>query len=207
MEPFRTLTGVAAPLMLDDINTDQIIPTLYLRQLHADLSEGLFAYMRKLPSGESNQDFVLEKPQYRNASILLVGSNFGCGSSREHAAWAMLAFGIRCVIGRSHAEYFRENCIRNGILPITLDEPAIQTLEQAVNDIDGGQDFRVDLEAQTISGPLAGQEWPFSIAPFERMTLLEGLDEIGITMKQADAIGRWEADARAARPYLQRLDI
>jgi 3-isopropylmalate/(R)-2-methylmalate dehydratase small subunit len=206
MEPFRKLTGVAAPLILDDINTDQIIPTLYLRQLHADLSEGLFGYMRKLPNGESNQDFVLEKPQYRTASILLVGSNFGCGSSREHAAWAMLAFGIRCVIGRSHAEYFRENCIRNGILPITLDDGALQSLEQAVNDINGAEDFTVDLEQQTITGP-AGQEWPFSIAPFERVTLLEGLDEIGITLKHADAIGRWEAETRTGRPLLQRLDI
>lgn len=207
MEPFRRLTGIAAPLMLDDINTDQIIPTIYLRQLHADLREGLFGYMRKLPNGESNQDFVLEKPQYRNASILLVGSNFGCGSSREHAAWAMLAFGIRCVIGRSHAEYFRENCIRNGILPVTLNERSLETLEQAVNEINGEKDFCVDLESQTIRGPLAGQEWAFSIAPFERMTLLEGLDEIGITMKQSDAIDRWEAETRTGRPYLQRLDI
>ncbi len=110
--------------MMDDINTDQIIPSDYVRRLNSDLGQGLFAYMRRSPDGASNADFVLEKPGFRSSAILVVGRNFGCGSSREHAAWAMVAFGIRCVIGVSHAEYFRENCLKNGVLAVAL-EPAV----------------------------------------------------------------------------------
>lgn len=207
MEPFKTVTGIAAPLLQDDINTDQIIPSMYLRQLNGDLAEGLFAYMRRKPDGSSNPDFVLEKPQYRSSAILVTGENFGCGSSREHAAWAMAAFGIRCIIGRSHAEYFRENCLKNGILAISLEPADMDVFVKAVIDADGAAPFIVDLEAQKIRAPAAGQEWSFEIAPFERVALLEGLDEIGLTMKHASAIGEWEARTAAARPYLQAFKL
>ena len=207
MEPFNTVTGIAAPLLQDDINTDQIIPSLYLRQLDADLAEGLFAYMRRKPDGSSNTDFVLEKPQYRSSAILVVGENFGCGSSREHAAWAMAAFGIRCVIGRSHAEYFRENCLKNGILAVSLESEDMDLFIAAVTEADGSSAFTVDLKAQQILGSKPEQEWTFAIAPFERVALLEGLDEIGLTMKHASAIGEWEARTAGARPYLQNFKL
>lgn len=207
MEPFKTVTGIAAPLLQDDINTDQIIPSLYLRQLNGNLAEGLFAYMRRKPDGSSNTDFVLEKPQYRSSAILVTGENFGCGSSREHAAWAMAAFGIRCIIGRSHADYFRENCLKNGVLAISLEGEAMDSFIAAVTEVDGSAAFTVDLEAQHVLGPKPDQRWSFAIAPFERVALLEGLDEIGLTMKHASAIDEWEARAGAARPYLQSFRL
>ncbi|TCR63486.1 3-isopropylmalate dehydratase small subunit [Bosea sp. BK604] len=207
MEPFKTVTGIAAPLLQDDINTDQIIPSLYLRQLNGNLADGLFAYMRRKPDGTSNPDFVLEKPQFRSSAILVTGENFGCGSSREHAAWAMAAFGIRCIIGRSHAEYFRENCLKNGVLAISLEGEAMDSFIAAVNAVDGSAAFTVDLEAQHILGPQPEQRWRFAIAPFERVALLEGLDEIGLTMKHASAIDEWEARAAGARPYLQNFRL
>lgn len=207
MEPFKSVTGVAAPLLQDDINTDQIIPSVYLRQLDGNLAEGLFAYMRRRPDGSSNLDFVLEKPQFRSSSILVVGENFGCGSSREHAVWAMAAFGIRCIIGRSHADYFRENCLKNGILAISLEPSEMDVFVKAVTEIDGSREFTVDLGSQQISGAEPNHEWSFAIAPFERMALLEGLDEIGLTAKHSSAISEWEARTAKAKPFLQDFNL
>ena len=207
MTPFRTVTGIAAPLMIDNVNTDQIIPSMYLRQMNADLGEGLFAYLRRRPDGTSNEDFVLERPQFRSTKILAVGENFGCGSSREHAAWAMAAFGIRCIVGGSHAEFFRENCLKNGILAIALPAAAMCDFAAAVTATNGTDAFTVDLDAQTIMGPGAQQTWSFSIAPFEKTMLIEGLDEIGLTSKHDNAIGAWEARMAEERPFLQTFHL
>jgi 3-isopropylmalate/(R)-2-methylmalate dehydratase small subunit len=202
VEPFRILTGVAAPLPMDDVNTDQIIPSAWLKDMNADLATGFLAYMRQRPDGTRNADFVLERPQFRQACMLVVGSNFGCGSSREHAVWALRAFGIRCVIARSHAEFFRENCMKNGVLPVTLAEPRMTALLGLVTQTDGGEPFMVDLEACEIRGP-AGYACAFEIAPFEREALLEGLDDIGLTLKSLDSIRAWETRIAAERPFMQ----
>ena len=202
MEPFRMLSGAAAPLPIDDLNTDQIIPSAYLKDLHADMSTGFLAYMRRRPDGTVNSEFVLERPQFRQAPILVVGNNFGCGSSREHAVWAMLAFGVRCVIGHSPAEFFRENCLKNGLLPVVLDDARMAELARHVEQVDGRRPFTVDLEASEIRGP-DGYLCRFNIAPHERTALLEGLDEIGLTLKQLDAIETWEARIALARPFMQ----
>ena len=123
-EPLIEVHGAAAPLLRDDVDTDQIIPSAYLKDMNADMAQGLLAYMRRTPDGQVNHDFVLERPAFKAAPILIVGSNFGCGSSREHAVWAIKAFGIRCVIGVAMADFFRENCVNNGVLPISLKLPA-----------------------------------------------------------------------------------
>jgi 3-isopropylmalate dehydratase small subunit len=206
MEPFRSVTGAAAPLLIDDINTDQIIPSAWLRRMDADLAEGLFAYLRRRPDGSSNADFVLERPQFRQARILVTGSNFGCGSSREHAAWAMAAFGIRAVVARSHADIFRENCLKNGILAISLPPEQMDELTARVQAVDGREPFTVDLEAEEVRGP-GGYVHSFEIAPHERTALLEGLDDIGLTLKHGDAISEWERRTSSERPFLQALNI
>jgi 3-isopropylmalate/(R)-2-methylmalate dehydratase small subunit len=202
VEPFRILTGIAAPLPLDDVNTDQIIPSAWLKDMNADLAKGLLAYMRQRPDGSRNLDFVLERPRFQHARILVTGSNFGCGRSREHAVWALRDFGIGCVIARSHAEFFRENCLKNGVLPISLHEPEMGTLVQHVTLTDGREPFTVDLDACEIRGPGA-YLCRFEIAPHERVALLEGLDDIGLTLKHIDAIESWEARIAKERPFLQ----
>lgn len=202
MQPFRIVTGAAAPLLQDDINTDQIIPSAYLRDIHANLGDGLLAYLRRRPDGGRNLDFVLEQPQYQAAPILVVGANFGCGSSREHAVWAMSAFGIRCVIGTSHAELFRENCLKNGLLPVTLEPAQMRALVQQVERVDGEQPFTVDLERCEIRGP-EGYCCQFQIGAAEREALLEGLDDVGMTLKQLAAIEAWELRTANERPFMQ----
>jgi 3-isopropylmalate/(R)-2-methylmalate dehydratase small subunit len=202
MEPFRSVTGAAAPLPLDDVNTDQIIPSAWLKDLDADMAEGFLAYMRRSPDGRTRPDFVLEKPQYKAAPILLTGANFGCGSSREHAVWSLRAFGVRCVIGTSPAEFFRENCLKNGVLPVTLAADAMQSLLARATEIDGCEPFTVDLERCDIRGP-GGWRLPFTIGEGERTALLEGLDDIGLTLKSLPAIEAWEARAARERPLLQ----
>ena len=202
MEKFRTITGAAAPLLMDDVNTDQIIPSAYLKDLDADLEAGFLAYMRRQPDGSRNVDFVLEKPEYSRAPILVVGSNFGCGSSREHAVWALRAFGVRCVIGIHTAESFRENCLKNGVLPIALDDKQMSLLVDQVTQADGRQPFTVDLEACEVRGP-DNYRCPFDIAPNERTALLEGLDDIGLTLKHEEEIAAWEARIAEERPFMQ----
>jgi 3-isopropylmalate/(R)-2-methylmalate dehydratase small subunit len=202
MEPFRSVTGAAAPLPLDDVNTDQIIPSAYLKDLDADMAEGFLAYMRRAPDGTRHTGFVLEKPQYAAAPILVTGANFGCGSSREHAVWSLRAFGVRCVIGTSPAEFFRENCLKNGVLPVTLDDAPMQQLWDAVQRADGHVPFTVDLEACEIRGP-DNFVLPFAIGAGERTALLEGLDDIGLTLKNLAAIEAWEQRAARQHPFLQ----
>ena len=191
MKPFSTVTGAAAPLPLDDVDTDQIIPSAWLKSLDADLAQGCLAYMRRRPDGTRVEDFVLERPAFAAAPILVTGRNFGCGSSREHAVWALQALGIRCVVGHRPAEFFVENALRNGLLALDLPLPALRELTAAAERADGAEPFTVDLRAGEISGP-AGLRMAFAIDAGARIALLEGLDDIGLTLRHVDLIEAWE---------------
>ncbi|ACB93872.1 3-isopropylmalate dehydratase small subunit [Beijerinckia indica] len=191
MEKFTTLTGVAAPLKITNVDTDMIIPKQYLKTIkRTGLGEGLFSELRFKDDGTENPDFVLNQPAYRKASILVAGDNFGCGSSREHAPWALLDFGIRCVISTSFADIFYNNCFKNGILPIKVTPEQLALL---MEDAERGANatLTVDLENQTIRGPDGGSI-PFNIDPFRKHCLLNGLDDIGLTMQKADEISAYE---------------
>jgi len=200
MEKFDKLTGVAAPLEIMNVDTDMIIPKQYLKTIaRTGLGKGLFSEMRYREDGSENPDFVLNKPAYRNAKILIAGDNFGCGSSREHAPWALLDFGLRCVISTSFADIFYNNCFKNGILPIKVSQAE---LEKLMDDAERGANavLTIDLEAQEIRGPDGGVI-KFEIDPFRKHCLLEGLDEIGLTLQKADKISDYEGRAAAARPW------
>jgi 3-isopropylmalate/(R)-2-methylmalate dehydratase small subunit len=200
MQPFTKLTGVAAPLPLVNIDTDMIIPKEYLKTIkRTGLGAGLFAEMRFDQQGNENPDFVLNKPAYRGAEILVTGENFGCGSSREHAPWALLDFGIRCVISTSFADIFYNNCFQNGILPIKVTP---DQLEKLMDDAERGANARltVDLEAQEIRGPDGGVIH-FDIDAFKKHCMLNGLDGIGLTMVKADQITDYEAKLASERPW------
>ncbi len=201
MEKFTTLTGVAAPLPMINVDTDMIIPKQFLKTIkRTGLGKNLFHEMRFDENGHENPDFVLNKPAYRNAKILIAGDNFGCGSSREHAPWALLDFGIRCIIAPSFADIFYNNCFKNGILPIRLPQ---EDIDKLLDDAARGANatLTVDLEAQAITGPDGGRI-AFEIDPFRKKCLLEGLDDIGLTMERADKIAAYEERAQAARPWL-----
>ncbi len=200
MPPFTTFTGVAVPLLQDDINTDQITPIH--RSMHPNYAELLFRRARKLPDGSDNPDFPLNKPQFRKPSILVTGRNFGCGSSREGAVWAMIETGIRCIVARSFADIYRENCLQNGLLPVELKPADAEQFETRVLAADGAAPFTVDLQAQRIGGP-GGPDIAFEIAPADRMRLLEGLDDIGLTLKHAQEIAAWEKRMGGEQPWLQ----
>ncbi|WP_375462480.1 3-isopropylmalate dehydratase small subunit [uncultured Methylobacterium sp.] len=192
MDKFTTLDGVAAPMRIINVDTDRIIPKQYLKTIkRTGLGAGLFAEMRFKDDGAENPDFVLNKPAYRHAKILVAGDNFGCGSSREHAPWALADFGIRCVISTSFADIFFNNCAKNGILAIVV---APDDLEKLFADAERGANatLSVDLAAQTIKGPDGGT-LHFDIDPGRKHNLLNGLDEIGLTLTQAPAIDAYEA--------------
>lgn len=200
MEKFTSLTGVAAPLPIVNVDTDMIIPKDYLKTIkRTGLGTGLFAGMRYLEDGSPDPDFVLNKPGYSNARILVAGDNFGCGSSREHAPWALLDFGIRCVISTSFADIFYSNCFKNGILPITVSPEDLQKL---LDDASRGSNatLTIDLENQCIHGPDGGT-LHFEIDAFKRYCLLNGLDDIGLTMEKQDSIRTFEARNEQARPW------
>jgi 3-isopropylmalate/(R)-2-methylmalate dehydratase small subunit len=200
MEKFTTLTGVAAPLPIVNVDTDMIIPKDYLKTIkRTGLGKGLFSEARYLEDGSENPDFVLNRPAYRNARILVAGDNFGCGSSREHAPWALLDFGIRCVISTSFADIFYNNCFKNGILPITVTP---EELDQLMDDASRGANatLTIDLEAQEIRGPDGGVI-RFEVDAFRRHCLLNGLDDIGLTMEKAPSIERFEKASAEARPW------
>ena len=191
MQPFTTLTGVAAPLRVINVDTDMIIPKQYLKTIkRTGLGTGLFAEARYRDDGSENPDFVLNKPAYRNTRILVAGDNFGCGSSREHAPWALLDFGIRCVISTSFADIFYNNCFKNGVLPIVVSP---EDLEKLFDDADRGANatLTVDLENQTIQGPDGGT-LHFDIDAFRKHCLVNGLDDIGLTLEKAPAIETYE---------------
>ncbi|MEO8884368.1 MAG: 3-isopropylmalate dehydratase small subunit [Devosia sp.] len=201
MEKFNQLTGVAAPLPFINIDTDMIIPKQYLKTIkRTGLASALFSEMRYKDDGSENADFVLNKPAYRNAKIIVAGDNFGCGSSREHAPWALLDFGVRCVISTSFADIFYNNCFKNGILPIVVTPEQLNLL---MDDAERGSNatISVDLEAQTIKGPDGGT-LHFDIDPSRRQTLLEGLDEIAVTLKADPVISGFEQKMHDSRPWL-----
>jgi 3-isopropylmalate/(R)-2-methylmalate dehydratase small subunit len=199
MQAFTVLTGVAAPLRVINIDTDMIIPKQYLKTIkRTGLGTGLFSEQRYNDDGSENPDFVLNKPAYRKAQILVAGDNFGCGSSREHAPWALLDFGIRCVISTSFADIFYNNCFKNGILPIVVSP---EELEKLFEDAERGANatLSVDLETQEIRGPDGGVIH-FEIDPFRKHCLMNGLDDIGLTLEKSAAIDAYESKI-AERPW------
>ncbi|WP_421855909.1 3-isopropylmalate dehydratase small subunit [Oricola sp.] len=200
MDKFTTLSGVAAPLPIINVDTDMIIPKDYLKTIkRTGLGTGLFSEMRYNEDGSDNEDFVLNKPAYRDAKIIVAGDNFGCGSSREHAPWALLDFGIRCVISTSFADIFYNNCFKNGILPIVVSQ---EDLDKLMDDAERGANatLTVDLEAQEVRGPDGGVV-RFEIDPFKKHCLLNGLDDIGLTMEKAPKIDAFESALDDSRPW------
>jgi 3-isopropylmalate/(R)-2-methylmalate dehydratase small subunit len=200
MDKFTILTGVAAPMPMINIDTDAIIPKQFLKTIkRTGLGKNLFHELRFDENGKEKPDFVLNKPAYRKAQILVAGENFGCGSSREHAPWALMDFGIRCVISTSFADIFFNNCFQNGILPIKVSQ---EDLDKLMDDANRGANatLTVDLEKQEIKGPDGGTV-KFDIDPFRKRCLLEGLDGIGLTLEREKAIGEYETRAQAARPW------
>jgi 3-isopropylmalate/(R)-2-methylmalate dehydratase small subunit len=201
MQKFTTLTGVAAPLNMINVDTDMVIPKQFLTTIkRSGLGRGLFFEMRFDANGKENPDFVLNKKPYRKAKILIAGDNFGCGSSREHAPWALLDFGIRCVIAPSFADIFYNNCFKNGILPLVLPKKDVLKL-MAAAEKGANATFTVDLEKQTVAGP-DGERIAFDIDSFQKHCLLNGLDDIGLTMQHGNKIGSFEDEQKASQPWL-----
>ncbi len=200
MEKFTTLTGVAAPLPLVNIDTDMIIPKQFLKTVQrTGLSKGLFYEMRFDENGQPKEGFVLDQPAYKNTQILVAGENFGCGSSREHAPWALRDFGIKAIISTSFADIFYNNCFKNGILPIALPQEQVDLL---MDDASRGANaiITVDLEKQEITGPDGGTI-KFDIDPFRKYCLLNGLDDIGLTLEKADKIAAFEESRKVSQPW------
>jgi len=192
MEKFETLSGIAAPLDMINVDTDMIIPKQFLKTIkRSGLGQNLFDEMRFTPEGEEIAEFVLNQDAYRSAEILVAGDNFGCGSSREHAPWALLDFGIRCIIAPSFADIFYNNCFKNGILPIVLPQ---EDVDRLMDDAKRGANavIAIDLPNQKITGPDGG-EISFKVDAFRKQCLLEGLDDIGLTLKKAPSIDSYEA--------------
>jgi 3-isopropylmalate/(R)-2-methylmalate dehydratase small subunit len=201
MQKFDKLTGVAAPLPILNVDTDMIIPKDYLKTIQrTGLGKGLFAEMRYRDDGSENPDFVLNKPAYRKAQIIVAGDNFGCGSSREHAPWALLDFGIRVVISTQFGDIFYNNCFNNGILPAIVSK---EDLDKLMDDAGRGANatLTVDLVNERIYGPDGGSA-PFKIDPARKEKLLKGLDDIGLTMVKDPTISTYEKKAEAARPWV-----
>ena len=201
MQKFTTLTAVAAPLPMINVDTDMIIPKQFLKTIQrTGLGKHLFDEMRYTTDGKEVPDFVLNKPAYRKAEILVAGQNFGCGSSREHAPWALLDFGIRCVIATSFADIFYNNCFKNGILPIKLPREDIAKL---MDDAERGANavVTVDLEKQEIRGPDGGMI-KFDVDPFRKQCLLNGWDDIGLTMRNEKSIDDFEARRKLQTPWM-----
>ena len=201
MDKFENITGVAAPMPLVNIDTDMIIPKQFLKTIkRSGLGKNLFDEMRYLDDGSENSDFVLNKPAFREAEIIVAGDNFGCGSSREHAPWALKDFGIRCVISTSFADIFYNNCFKNGILPVVLDKEQVDALMQ---ETEKGQNARItiDLVSQEVSTS-DGQVFSFEVDQFKKECLLNGLDDIGLTMEKSKSISDFEAKTSVQRPWV-----
>ncbi|WP_127110703.1 3-isopropylmalate dehydratase small subunit [Pararhodobacter zhoushanensis] len=201
MDKFTTLTGIAAPMPLVNIDTDMIIPKLFLKTIkRSGLGKNLFDEMRFDRDGNENPDFVLNQPAYRNAEIIVAGDNFGCGSSREHAPWALLDFGIRCVISTSFADIFFNNCFKNGILPVVLPAEAVNYL---MDDATNGANARitVDLESQVVTAS-DGKTFPFEVDAFKKHCLMNGLDDIGLSLEKVSAIDAYEERAKLQYPWV-----
>ncbi len=201
MTPFTTLTAVAAPMPIANIDTDQIIPKQFLATVErTGLAKGLFFDMRFNADGSEKPDFVLNQAQYKGAQILIAGPNFGCGSSREHAPWALEDFGLRCIIASSFADIFYNNCFNNGILPLVLDQADVERLTEEARG--ANHKFVVDLASQTVSTP-SGASYRFEIDPGRKAKLLEGLDDIGMTLKRDPDIAAFEEKRRIGAPWLR----
>ncbi len=201
MDKFNQLTGVAAPIDIRNIDTDMLIPKQFLKTIkRTGLGTALFSEMRYNEDGSENPDFVLNKPAYRMAKIIIAGDNFGCGSSREHAPWALLDFGVRCVVATSFADIFYNNCFKNGILPVVLPQDDVDKL---MDDAERGANatITVDLEAQEITGPDGGTIH-FDIDPYRKHCLLNGLDDIALSLEKLPAIDAFERKAAEDRPWL-----
>jgi 3-isopropylmalate/(R)-2-methylmalate dehydratase small subunit len=200
MQPFKKLSGVAAPLNMINVDTDMIIPKQFLKTIkRTGLGSALFHEMRTRPDGSENPDFVLNKPAYKKAQILIAGAIFGCGSSREHAAWSLLDFGIKCVISTSFADIFYNNCFKNGILAIVLPQAEIDKL---MDDAERGANaiISIDLEAQEIRGPDGGMI-KFEIDPFRKQCLINGWDDVGLTLRNESKISDFEAKRQREMPW------
>ena len=200
MDKFTQLEGVAAPLKMVNVDTDMIIPADYLKTLkRTGLAKGLFSRIRRRPDGSPDPDFALNKPAYKDAKILVAGDNFGCGSSREHAPWALMDAGIRCVISTQFGDIFYNNCFKNGVLPIKVSK---DDLEKLFDDAERGANARlsIDLEKQEIRGPDGGMV-KFEIDPHRKHCLLNGLDDIGLTNLKKSKIDDFEVKSKAARPW------
>jgi len=201
MQAFTKLTGIAAPLPKANVDTDQIIPARFLKSIsRLGFGKNLFANFRYKEDGKENPDFVLNQEPYRKAEVLIAFENFGCGSSREHAPWALLDFGIRCVIAPDFADIFHNNCFKNGVLPVRLPREICEKLMEDAK-MGGNARISVDLERQVVVRP-NGEEIPFQIDPLRRHLMLNGLDDIGQTMQHAPAIDSFESRQRAAQPWL-----
>lgn len=204
MQSFVTLTGIAAPLRISNVDTDMLIPKQFLKTIkRTGLGANLFDELRFEPDGREKPEFVLNQDRYRKAEILIAGPNFGCGSSREHAPWALLDYGIRCVVAPSFADIFFNNCFKNGILPVVLPQEQIDLLlneaETAENPV-----FTVDLERQEISRPEGNEVFRFEVDGFRKHCLLNGLDDIGLTLEKAGSIDSYEAQRATGVPWLER---
>ena len=202
MTPFTHLDGRAAPLAMANVDTDQIIPKQFLKTIERDgLGKGLFYDLRFDGDGKLKPDFILNQPAYAGVSVLIAGDNFGCGSSREHAPWALLDFGLRCVIAASFADIFYENCFQNGVLPVVLPDAQVRLLMAEAKG--GNHVFSVDLEAQTVTAP-SGETFRFEIDAGRKEKMLKGLDSVGETLQHAGDIGVFEQQRKLARPWLER---
>jgi 3-isopropylmalate/(R)-2-methylmalate dehydratase small subunit len=204
MQPFETVTGVAVAYLADDVNTDEITPVH--RSLEPDFAELLFARRKRLPDGSLDPSFPLNKTQFAKAAVLVAGRNFGCGSSRESAVWAMLAVGIKVIVARSFADIYRDNCLKNGLLPVVLSVDDQDEFERHVIDADGASSVVVDLIRQTIASP-AGANFSFEIDAAERTALLEGLDDIGVSLREEESIRAFEVRLAAESPWLIALPV
>ena len=202
-EKFLSLSTVGVPLDRRNVDTDAIIPARYLKTIkRTGLGEGLFFAWRYDMDGKEQPDFPLNRPSYRGGKVLVAGENFGCGSSREHAVWALMDFGFRAVIAPSYSDIFRNNCLKNGMLPVTLPEAEVRRILDALFAAPGSR-VEIDLPAQTVKGP-TGEVHRFAIAPFAKTCLLEGLDEIALTLAGAGEIDRYERERREVTPWLFR---
>jgi len=202
MQPFTKLTGIAAPLPMVNIDTDKIIPARHLKTIkRTGLGVALFETLRYHDHGGEREEFVLNREPHRRAEILIAGENFGCGSSREHAPWALLDYGIRCVIAPSFADIFFNNCFKNGVLPIVLPKEQVDILMREASEAENPT-FTIDLEKQEIQRPTGNEVFTFEIDPFRKHCLLNGLDDIGLTLEKGHHIDRFEGEHRQRHPWL-----
>ena len=202
MQPFTRLDAKAAPLPLANIDTDQIIPKQFLKTVEREgLGKGLFYDFRFDAEGREKPDFVLNRPEYKGVGVLVAGDNFGCGSSREHAPWALMDFGVRCVISTSFADIFNNNCFQNGLLPVALKADEVHLLMEEAKG--GNHLVSVDLPSQTVTSP-SGRKFAFDIDPARKEKMLKGLDAIGETLQAAGAIDAYEARRALTQPWLER---